>query len=117
MNNHYDIFNWYFTGSNDNQIILNGDVCVHRMRHDEFIEEKKKYTEHKVIEKKDRNYRLDHPNSTRYLLYFQLKPTKVIDDNQILCNNAAVYNLINMDAYFALNVERKHKQMQTLHKL
>lgn len=76
-----DIFNYYFTLQND-QVVLHGDVCIQKMRQNEFIDEKKKYVENKVIARRDKLFKDDHPNSFRYLLYSQLKPNYCMYQNQ-----------------------------------
>lgn len=106
------MFNWYLTKQND-KIILNGDLCITEMRHEEYISEKQKYASTKNIALRDKNYISKHPNSYRECIFIQKPITGVLDDNRIQSGDV-IYRLINLDSFFEFNPERKDTQIKYL---
>ena len=82
--------------SHDGVILLNGDVCIQKMRHTDYICEKKKYTSHREITKKDKIHKIKKPSEMRIMEFLQV-PLANID----------AYILVNMDRYFEVDLIRK----------
>jgi hypothetical protein len=104
----YDLFNWYINKTN-NKFIISGDICIIKLRHDEFIKEKLSYSSVKNIQKKDRAYLNKNPQShKRYCIFVQEFIIKY--ENNILYTKNYKFNLRNMDSFFYLDINRKNKQ-------
>jgi hypothetical protein len=91
--------------------MINGDICVIKLRHDEFIKEKLMYMNKKFIEKNDRIYlKKNLNNHTRYCEFIQELIIKI--DGCIVYTKCHELRLINMDSFFYLEDKRRMKQLE-----
>lgn len=86
------------------------------MRQGEYRFEKKTYKDRKYIDKNDRKYKQKYPEKYRFHLFVRLKIISIKDDvaTVIYSGNKTDIQMINMDAFFYFNEDRKTKMLALL---
>lgn len=110
-----DLFNWYVSSDQRGVLMLSGDVSIKTLRHVEYIIEKTNYTNKTIIAKRDKLYCMTHGCEGRFMKFIQAPIVHYDAPSGLMhCKNNTCYRLVNMDAFFFTDEERKQKQMKLI---
>jgi hypothetical protein len=101
------LFNWYIL----NDGLLCGDLCLHTMRHDEYILEKNSYKDPEFILKKDKKYKKTFPNANRFHIFVKVTIVSIVNNIATVIYEKKEKNIIlqNLETFFYLNDIKKNK--------
>lgn len=110
-----ELFNWYVSSDQRGVLMLSGDVSLEKLRHVEYIIDKTSYTNKTIIAKRDQLYCLKHGCECRFMKFIQAHVVHYDAPSGLIhCKNNECYRLVNMDAFFFSDEERKQRQMKLI---